>query len=80
MKTEREMIDQVQDGIAPVKQGLKELQKLNADAGRPMAANAAMGLLGELNAWHAKATEALDKHYPELTASVTTRGGGGSGR
>lgn len=76
MKTEREMIDQVQDGIASAKKALKELQKENAAKGRHMAANAAMGLLGELNAWHAKATEALDKHYPELTSGVTTRGGG----
>ena len=77
MKTEREIIDQVQDGIADAKQGLKELQKLNADAGRPMGANAAMGLRGELMAWHRDATEELDKHYPELTNDVTTRGGGG---
>ena len=80
MKTEREMIDHAQDGIKVAKAGLRALQKENEEQRRHLAANAAMGLLGELNVWHAKALETLDKHYPEMTADVATRGGGGSGR
>lgn len=75
--TEQELINSVQDGIGAAKKGLKSLQDLNASAGRPMAANAAMGLRGELMSWHRDALVELNNHYPELTSDVSTRGGGG---
>jgi len=75
--TEPEMINAAQDGVGTTKVALKLLQDHNANAGRHMAANAAMGLLAELTAWHAKAMKELNEHYPELAVGVATRGGGG---
>lgn len=78
--TELELIEKAQDGLAKTKKALKAIQKLNTEQGRHMAANSAMGLHGDLEAWHAKAMAELDYHFPELSSPIAVRGGGGSGR
>lgn len=75
-KTERELIEQIQDGLKAMKSGLRELQTINTDADRLAAANAAMGLRGELIVWHAMATDAMTTHFPEFSAEIQTRGPG----
>ena len=77
MTTERKLIEGIQDALGEMKKGLRELQKLNTEAGRHNGANIAMGLRGELMVWHSKATVELTANYPEFSDEIQTRGGGG---
>ena len=79
MTSEIQLIELAQDCVGDLKKALRDIQKENAAAGRHDAANAAMGLRGELIAWHARATEELRKHFPEMGADIQVRGGGGRG-
>lgn len=73
--TERTDIEMVQDGIAMVKKGLRSIQKLNTEAGRDAAANAAMKHRGQAICLHAEMTESLIEFYPEFSSEIQTRGG-----
>lgn len=75
--SEREAIEAAQDAIKALKVAMRDIQKINTESGNLEAANAAMGLRGELITWHAKATEAMYKHFPEFASEIQTRGPGG---
>lgn len=75
--TEDDAIKNAQDAFGALKSALSTIQSINTDAGRFEAANAAMGLRGEVITLHTKATEALYKYYPEQAGAIVTRGGGG---
>lgn len=77
MTQEREAIDAAQDAIGALKRAMREIEKINTEAGRLAAANAAMGLRGELITWHAKATVAMREHFPEFADEVQAFGPGG---
>ena len=74
---ERELIDAIQKDKASMAEKIKELIKINRQAGRGEAANAGFLSLAELNVWHGKSTERLYQHYPEFAADVSLRGPGG---
>lgn len=75
--TEREIIEAAQRSIGQLKGLMRDLENLNREAGRDMAANAAMGLRGDLIRWHSNASEQLMKHYPEWGGVVIQGPGGG---
>lgn len=75
--TEREMIDEAQRLIGALKAVVRDIEVLNRDAGRDLAANAAMGLRGDLLRWHSNATEALYDHHPDIAGDVVAQGPGG---
>jgi hypothetical protein len=75
--TERELIERAQREIAALKGTMRELEVMNRQAGRDMAANAAMGLRGGLIRWHADASKELMAHYPEFGGAVIQGPGGG---
>lgn len=77
--TEQDHIESIQDALGTIKKDLREIQKINDNDGRGMAANAAMKMRGKVVVLHAEMTEALDTHYPELSSGIQTRGGGGRG-
>ena len=77
MTKELQTIEKAQDAIGDLKKAMKALQDINTEEGRLDAANAAMGLYGELIVWHAKATVALREHFPEFADEIQTRGPGG---
>ncbi len=72
--TERELIDQVQECIAGGKLGLRELQKINAKAGRDEASNACMKHRHQLGVLHSEMTESLHKFYPDFASDVQRSG------
>lgn len=77
MTTEREYIEQVQDHLAGGKKCLLAVMKINQDAGRLAASNAAMKCHGKLVTLHAEMMEELRNNWPEEFADgVQTRGGG----
>lgn len=75
--TERKLLEETQDALAVMKKNLREIQKINKDAGRHDAANAAMKARGKLIVWHAEATEDLNRFFPDHAGEIQTRGGGG---
>lgn len=76
MSEERVQIEAAQDGLGAFKRALRELEKINAAAGRHDASNAAMGLRGDAMALHSKATRLLKEFYPDFVADISLRGGG----
>jgi len=77
MKTERETIEAAQDALGELKGHMRALQKINTERGDLVAANAVMGLRGDLMRWHSNATVALNESFPEFASEIQTRGGGG---
>lgn len=77
--TEQDHIEAIQDALGTMKKSLRAIQKENADAGRNAAANSAMGLRGKVIVLHSEMTQALETHYPEMSAGIQVRGGGGRG-
>lgn len=76
--TEKEHIEAAQDALGELKANLRAIKKINEDAGRSPAANAAMKVLGKVIVLHAEAMEELEKHWPEeISGEISTRGGGG---
>lgn len=83
--SERELIEEAQDNLAALKSNLRKLRDKNVKAGRRAAANAVLGLIGDLTRFHANAMAELDAHYPEFSGEVQDRGelvayGGGGPR
>ncbi len=74
--TEREAIDFAQKSLGDLKSALNRIQVINNEAGRLEAANAAMGLRGEVMTLHAKATEALYRFKPDEAGGIVAQGGG----
>lgn len=74
--TELEEIRNAQVALSEFKRAMRAIQKINAVAGRPAAANAAMGIFGQAVVLHAEATKALIEHYPEQSGEVIALGGG----
>jgi hypothetical protein len=74
MPTERELIDQIQALKAQIDTGLRDLIKIQDEAGRMEAKNAAFLTRAELNVWHGKATERLFQHYPGFASDVVAQG------
>ena len=77
MKTEREVIEAAQDALSELKGHMRALQKINTTQGDLVAANAVMGLRGDLTRWHSDATVALNASFPDFASEIQTRGGGG---
>lgn len=77
MTDERKAIECAQEHIGALKKAMRDVQKANEAAGNLRAANAAMGLRGDLVSWHAKATEALYELFPEFASEIQARGPGG---
>lgn len=75
--TEQDHIECVQDALGQIKKSLREIQKMNFDADRKAAANAAMGFRGKVITLHSEMTAALDQFYPEMSGEIQVRGGGG---
>lgn len=90
-KNERGLIEQTQTLLADTKRDLsriarnmKDLAKINRDAGRAEAANAAMRFegeavraLGQITIAHADASDAMVREWPEDGMIVAFGGGGG---
>lgn len=73
---ERDNADAIQLALAAIKANLREIEKINTDAGRLDAANAAMGFRGKVITLHSEMTEAMAKYWPEFAAEVQTKGPG----
>lgn len=76
LSEERAAIEKAQDALGAFKSAMREIEKINAKAGRHLAANAAMGLRGKAIVLHADATEALYANYPDFAQDISERGGG----
>lgn len=74
--TERDLIESIQKAKAGMAANLKELIRINREAGRGEAQNAAYLTLSKLNVWHGKATKELYAHYPEFASDVVVKGPG----
>lgn len=76
--TELDHIRAAQDALGDLKSSIKAIQKINQDAGRNEAANAAMKVHGKVQVLHAEAMDDLRTHWPEqVSGEISTRGGGG---
>lgn len=78
--TEIELIESAQDHIIGLKKDMRAIQKLNEEAGRGEAANAAMKWRGEVIRMHGLLMEEMYMHYPEFASGIQARGGDGGGR
>ena len=90
-QNEAELINQISDNFLDAKvslqkaqRALTEVMQINTDKGRLDAANAAMRVRGEvrcirgnLDVMHSNATVDMSTYYPEFSAEVQVRGGGG---
>ncbi len=74
MTTEREFIDDAQKAIGDLKRALRSIQKMNAEAGRDAAANAAMKHRGQAITLHAEMTESMTAFYPQFASEVQRAG------
>lgn len=74
---ERQKIDAAQAALEVVKSNLRDIMKINRDAGRHREANAVFLSLAELNVWHGNVTERLYEHFPDHAGGVVAQGGGG---
>lgn len=75
--TELEHLEAAQDALGTLKKSLRELEKINTEAGRMPAANAAHKVRGKVMVLHAEAIEDLRAHWPEqVSGAISTRGGG----
>lgn len=75
--TEMEHLEAAQDALGNLKKHLRAIEKINMDAGRAAAANAAMKVRGNVMALHADAMTLLERHWPEqVSGAISTRGGG----
>ena len=88
--TEKQLIDAAQKAVATAKKALANVEsamekvaKLNREAGRLQASNAAMRFQGACGKArngvimaHADASDALLLHYPDFAEEVITRGPG----
>lgn len=77
MATERELIEDAQRLKATLENTLKELTRINKEAGRQEVVNAIYLTRAELNVWHGKATERLFKHFPGFASDIVAFGPGG---
>ena len=77
MATELELIERIQKAKAGMAADLKELIRINREARRGEAQNAAFLTLARLNVWHGEATKELYANYPEFAAEVVVFGPGG---
>ena len=78
---EVEQIEKAQEHFAGLKKALKQIMKINAEAGRDEAANAAMKAYGKIIVAHAESTEDLNKYYKnEIEEGLIQTFGGGGGR
>lgn len=89
--TEKETIEAAQDALVAAKAAMRKFQvhmgdlmRINTDAGRLPAANAAMRvrdtamqIRGSIGVMHADATDAMATHFPEFSSEIQTRGPGG---
>jgi len=76
MTEERQLIEAAQDAIASLKRALRGIEKINTEAGRLDAANAAMGGRGKVIVLHSELTKDMHQFFPEFAAEIQTRGGG----
>ncbi len=75
---ERAELQKVQKALKAAKVALGKIEKVNREAGRLQAANAAYKNQQKLGVFHGEATEDLFKHWPEQFASeIVAFGGGG---
>lgn len=78
---ERAELEKVQKALKVIKVSLGKVEKVNREAKRMEAANAAYKWQQKFGVAHGEATEDLFKHWPEgVAGEIMTRGGGGSGR
>jgi hypothetical protein len=77
MTDERKAIEAAQDALCTLKQAMRTIQDINTKSSNLEAANAAMGLRGELIVWHSNATAMMHAYFPEFASEIQTRGGGG---
>lgn len=74
---ERAELARVQRAMKTIKVALGRVERINRDANRLEAANAAYKWQQKMGVFHAEATEDLFKHWPEeFAGGIMTRGGG----
>lgn len=75
--TELDHLKAIQDELASIKKHLRAIEKINTDAGRMPAANAAHKVRGKVMVLHGEAMEDLREHWPDqVSGAISTRGGG----
>ena len=75
--TEREEIEAAGEAFRALEKHLRNIRKINEEAGRNQVSNAVFGLEGEVMALHSKATATLHQFWPDIADEVQTRGPGG---
>jgi len=76
MTPERNAMNRAQAALRELKKELRNIQDINTENGNLRAANAAMGALGRLIAWHSDVTKDLYEHWPEQAGDIQVQGGG----
>jgi len=75
--TELESIEAAREAFRALEKHLRNIRKINEEAGRNQVSNAVFGLEGEVMAMHSKATATLHQYWPDIADEVQTRGPGG---
>jgi hypothetical protein len=75
--TERENIEAAREDFRALEKHLRNIRKINEEAGRNQVSNAVFGLEGEVMALHSKATATLHQFWPDIADEVQAKGPGG---
>lgn len=75
--TERECAELIKHSLGDIKRGLRQIEKINQESGRALAANAAYMNRCKTGVLHAEMTVDLHKYWPEFAGPVQLGGGGG---
>ena len=75
--TEREEIEGAREALRSLEKHLRNIRKINEEAGRNQVSNAVFGLEGEVMALHSKATATLHQFWPDIADEVQAKGPGG---
>ncbi len=73
---ERAELEKVQKALKVIKVSLGKIEKVNREAGRAPAANAAYKWQQKFGVAHAEATEDLISNWPQSLSDVVILGGG----
>ncbi len=77
MPTEREEIEAAGEAFRTLERHLRNIRKINDEAGNQQVSNAVFGLEGEVMALHSKATATLHQFWPDIASEVQAMGPGG---
>ena len=77
MTTERENIEAAGEAFRALERCLRQVRKINEEAGRLPISNAVFGLEGEVMALHSKATATLHQFWPDSASEIQAMGPGG---